>query len=269
MKMNRQLNASVVLVVPLFNESKRWDRSYWERIILTSSLRIIFVNDGSEDRTLELIQEFSRDSNRIEVIDLDRNQGKSEALRAGMLKVLSETSFSCQWLGYMDGDGAFDTGELKHIIETLKSNPYVLSDIEGGRIVQSLWMSRIGLSGRRIDRRATRHYTSRILLTLIGFFVEGMPYDSQCGLKFFRNTSHLKEALKEKFRTRWFFDLEILIRMRGQFQYLQLIREEPLEYWKDVGGSKIVLKQYPRILVEVISIMFLGLIDRNSRRKQI
>ena len=45
---------------------------------------ILFVNDGSKDRTLEIIKEYRKKDNRISYVDFSRNFGKETAMIAGM-----------------------------------------------------------------------------------------------------------------------------------------------------------------------------------------
>ena len=44
------------LVVPVFNESARWNAQYW-RDIQSGGVSLFFVNDGSSDNTSQLLQE--------------------------------------------------------------------------------------------------------------------------------------------------------------------------------------------------------------------
>ena len=75
------------------------------------------------------------------------------------------------------------------------------------------------------------------------------PYDTQCGLKFFRVDYALVDSLSGEFQTSWFFDVELLLRLsHGSLE----VWEEPLQYWHDVQGSKIRLRAYPTILVEIL-----------------
>ncbi|MBP1464756.1 glycosyltransferase family 2 protein [Candidatus Chloroploca sp. M-50] len=76
------------LVIPAFNEAQNLPTLY-QRIIaaldpLGLSYEIIFVNDGSRDQTLALLQEMARQDERVLVVDLARNFGHQVAISAGM-----------------------------------------------------------------------------------------------------------------------------------------------------------------------------------------
>ena len=77
------------LVVPVFNESeslKIFLEKIYEALKKINKLRfeIIFINDGSNDETLEKLLHFKKDLKEIVVIDLSRNFGKEAALTAGL-----------------------------------------------------------------------------------------------------------------------------------------------------------------------------------------
>lgn len=51
---------------------------------LTVNFEFVFVNDGSKDKTIEMINELAVNDKRVKVIDLSRNFGKEAAILAGM-----------------------------------------------------------------------------------------------------------------------------------------------------------------------------------------
>ena len=44
----------VTLIVPTFNESKRWNHEYWQQLLEVEDLHLILVNDGSVDETMQI-----------------------------------------------------------------------------------------------------------------------------------------------------------------------------------------------------------------------
>lgn len=78
----------VSLLVPCYNEELSLRNFYMEVIDVIDSVdkydwEILFVNDGSKDRTLEVIKEIYEKDKRISYIDLARNFGKESAMLAG------------------------------------------------------------------------------------------------------------------------------------------------------------------------------------------
>ena len=85
-KLQRELEYSII--VPLFNEEKVIRESYGRiKKVLDSTgeaYEIIFVNDGSGDKTGESAGEICRDDNHIKVLTFSRNFGHQPAITAGM-----------------------------------------------------------------------------------------------------------------------------------------------------------------------------------------
>lgn len=87
---NKNTNSKKILsiVAPAYNEEAGLDEFY-SRLIssvkgLEIDLEIIYVNDGSEDSTLEVMSKQHSNNSQITVIDLSRNFGKEIALTAGL-----------------------------------------------------------------------------------------------------------------------------------------------------------------------------------------
>lgn len=82
------------LIVPVFNEESAINPFFTRMSELRPSivselgadaaLEFLFVNDGSSDRTKEVLAELSSKSDEVKVINLSRNFGKESALSAGL-----------------------------------------------------------------------------------------------------------------------------------------------------------------------------------------
>lgn len=77
----------ITVVVPLYNEEESLPELYaWiERVMKANdfSFEVIFVNDGSTDRSWEVIEELAEKSENVKGIKFRRNYGKSPALYCG------------------------------------------------------------------------------------------------------------------------------------------------------------------------------------------
>ena len=77
----------ISVVVPLFNEEESLPELYaWiERVMQANgfSFEVIFVNDGSTDRSWEVIEKLKSQSEHVRGIKFRRNYGKSPALYCG------------------------------------------------------------------------------------------------------------------------------------------------------------------------------------------
>lgn len=76
------------IIVPVYNEEKNVPLFYEEiRIVLDAlnyAWEIVFINDGSLDRSILELEKISRDDSRVRVIDFSRNFGKEIAVTAGI-----------------------------------------------------------------------------------------------------------------------------------------------------------------------------------------
>jgi len=78
----------ISVVVPAFNEESVIEEFYSRLTKVATTLpndfEIVFVNDGSTDKTLELFHQFAEDDSNVSVVNLSRNFGKEIALTAGL-----------------------------------------------------------------------------------------------------------------------------------------------------------------------------------------
>jgi dolichyl-phosphate beta-glucosyltransferase len=233
------------IVVPLYNEEERFEVGYWNTITSKSNFVFLFVNDGSTDNTHLVLAELK--NTNIQTLNLKKNVGKSEAIRAGLNHAMNQSSSMVGLVGYLDSDTAFS--ELE-VIEILESSEKVFLELG----LDALWMSRVKLAGRKIERGALRHYVGRLIASFLGRGLPEFPYDTQCGFKLFKVTPIFVEALSTKFQTRWFVDLEILCRIFNLKETPIHLREWPLENWREVENSRIRFKTFWSIALEILVI---------------
>ena len=96
----------ISVVIPLFNEEESLPELYaWiERVMQANgfSFEVIFVNDGSTDRSWEVIEKLKAQSDCVKGIKFRRNYGKSPALFAiglqsavKIVQILDARDFAC------------------------------------------------------------------------------------------------------------------------------------------------------------------------------
>ena len=246
------MDVSACIVVPCFNEAGRWNADYWGSMLALDGVRWVFVDDGSRDGTRGLIDEVAEASSGIaSALHLDRNRGKAEAVRTGLLAALDSGSRS---VGFMDADGAFAVGDVERFAALMSEKRH--------EQVDSLWSSRVALAGRDIHRSDSRHYLGRLVATVLTLGEEYLPYDTQSGFKLYVADDRLRGCLEEPFSTRWMFDLELYYRWRRAHGSPMRVWEEPLQSWRDVAGSKVTGRESLRALREIAAIKRL---QRTSR----
>jgi dolichyl-phosphate beta-glucosyltransferase len=235
---------STYVVVPCYNEEHRLNTSNWNNLIGRLDYNWIFVNDGSTDLTRSKLDQLKN----VKVLDLVKNVGKAEAIRAGINHAMQIEEKDDLVIAYIDSDGAFGLEDVERIFKVF------FSKLEKNEI-EAVWASRVALAGREIFRSTTRHYLSRVIISIIGALDRDIPYDPQTGFKIFYLNNKASTLFNEKFRTRWFFDIEIIRRWESITGNKVKIWEEPVDYWSDVKGSKVNKLQFFRIFSEVLYIL--------------
>lgn len=80
---------TITIIVPAYNEEEALPY-FFDRIknvvddIKNYNFEILFINDGSKDKTLEIIKKYKEEENRISYVNLSRNFGKEVAMIAGL-----------------------------------------------------------------------------------------------------------------------------------------------------------------------------------------
>ncbi len=238
--------ASTTIVIPCFDEAERLPRDRILSFVSTpGSARLLFVNDGSRDHTLQVLRELeAKAPDRIDIVDLTRNRGKAEAVRAGMLKAASE---GAERAGFFDADLATPLAEASRMGEVLDAHPGV--DMVLG--------ARVQLMGRVIERKKWRHYAGRIFATVASETLGIAVYDTQCGAKLFRMTPEIVSLFEAPFIATWIFDVELIARLIASRRRVggapveQTIYELPLDEWVDVRGSKLKATDFGRSILEM------------------
>lgn len=236
------------VVVPCYNEERRLDAAELVRFLRDAPpwLSLVFVDDGSRDRTLDLLEQVRHQAGQQAVVLAKKpNAGKAEAVRHGMNYALQQ--MQADVTGFFDADLATPLPAIFDLLDVLQSNPQL----------QMVFGSRVKLLGRNVERRAQRHYLGRVFATVVSN-VLGLPiYDTQCGAKLFRATPDLAAVLKDPFLSRWIFDVEIIarfIRLKGADWVQNAIYEFPLHEWRDVAGSKVRPSDFVKAAGEVLMI---------------
>ena len=239
----------VALVIPCFNEGKRLDVGAFRNYLSARhAIRIIFVDDGSSDNTIEVLQQVCRGyEDSTHILRGGENRGKAEAVRAGMLYALNDGD--PQIVGFWDAD----------LATPLEAVAKLLSILDARHDIDMVFGSRVKLLGRTVDRKPIRHYLGRIFATVVSVALGIGIYDTQCGAKLFRAEPDLREVLAKPFLSKWVFDIEILARYialcgNDPARVEQMIYEFPLQKWTDVEGSKVRPKDFFVAISDVIRI---------------
>jgi len=236
------------IIIPCFNEAQRFDQREFSVFLLRHSVvDFIFVNDGSDDSTGDILERFrNKYPQRAIVVQLGENSGKAEAVRRGFQRAFQGRY---ELIGYWDADLATPLEEIDRFSEIME-NPGI----------QLIIGARVRLLGREIVRDPLRHLFGRVFATMASLILGIQVYDTQCGAKLFRNTETLRLAFSKPFWTRWIFDVEVMARLmtlyrcRGEQCLAASTVEYPLQKWTDVRGSKLKATDFLKVPFELMKI---------------
>ena len=156
------------IVVPVYNEEDNV-RPLFEKIqtvceAIGDAYEVLFVDDGSKDKTFAVLSELSQQEARLSVIRFQKNAGQTAAMAAGFEFAQGERIIS------MDGDLQNDPSDI----------PKLLAKLDEGYDLVCGWRK------ERQDKFLTRRVPSIVANWIIGR-VTGVPiHDNGCSLKAYR-----------------------------------------------------------------------------------
>ncbi len=159
---------TVSVVIPVYNEQESLPRLHQELLSVLNSnypdYEIIFINDGSTDRSLQVLEELHSQDRRTKVINFRRNFGQSAAISAGF------DYCSGRYVVTLDADLQNDPADIPLIIRT----------IEQGYDIVNGWRK------DRKDKLFSRRIPSILGNKLISFISKVRLHDYGCTLRGFR-----------------------------------------------------------------------------------
>jgi glycosyltransferase involved in cell wall biosynthesis len=225
------------IVIPAYNEAARLD-SALERVLgcIEScgwDAEVLVVDDGSTDRTVEIVQEWMARNPRLHLIKNLSNRGKGYSVRNGLLQAAGDIVL------FTDADLSAPMEEANLLFAAIGDG----ADVAIG----SRWLDK---QKQTIHQPMYRRFFGRCF-NWITRRVIGLPFkDTQCGFKAFR-----REAAQIIFRLqtieRWGFDPEILfIARKLKFR----IVEVPVTWGHDERSRISYLKDGMKMLEEMAEI---------------
>lgn len=181
----------VSVVIPVFNESGRITDSL-ERVwryftTTTSSVEIIFVDDGSTDDTVEVARRFASDHPEVQVL-AEEHRGKAAAVLSGMDAARGDV------VGFMDVDLATPLDTWERCRDAIALGAGVAIG------------SREGPGSQRVKEPWYRHAMGRVFNGLVQLLLLPGIHDTQCGFKFFSRNA-IEDILP---RQRLYRDAEVV-----------------------------------------------------------
>ena len=184
------------IIIPAYNESLRLGATL-DRVLAYVAAQqwdaeIIVVNDGSRDRTADLVREYAQSHAKLRLIENPGNRGKGYSVRNGMMNALGEI------LLFSDADLSAPIEEAPKLFTVIKSG----ADIAIG----SRWL-RPELQTHR--QSLVRQFYGRLFNLALRILLGLNFQDTQCGFKAFTRSAAHKIFPPQKIE-RWGFDPELL-----------------------------------------------------------
>lgn len=240
---NRYIQRGCVgVVIPCYNEEERLLGDEFKAFVHKNlGYHLCFVNDGSKDNTLAVLEELRKGKeDYISIYDCEKNGGKAEAVRLGMLHLAAQNQYD--YIGFLDADLSTNFDDFQDLVTTISTSKF--------QIVSGSRMSRMGAD---ITKESARAIISKTINFIIRKTLGMEINDTQCGAKIMTKEI-VENTFQSKFMTKWLFDVEIFMRMKkvyGSQKAQELICEQPLKRWIHADGSKLSMKDSVKIVGQI------------------
>jgi len=234
-------SGKVSIVIPCYNEERRLEPTLslsldWISARMRAPFEMILVNDGSTDRTRDVLERVKKkySSLAIEIVSYPQNRGKGYAVKTGVLGAQGEK------IAVMDADFSVELEEMLKFLEKLDQHDIVIG------------------TKKHAFSQSDKHQklTRRILgkgFTLLANVLLGIHFsDITCGLKAFR-ADVAKTIFARQRMERFSYDAEILFLAK---RISCNIAELPIKWHHVEGGTVSALKETARSLKDLAAILF-------------
>jgi dolichyl-phosphate beta-glucosyltransferase len=225
------------VIIPAYNEERRLPRTLNSVYDFLSkrgrSFEILVVDDGSHDRTTDIVLEYAKDRPEVRVKSYQPNRGKGFAVRVGMLSARGETIL------IDDADGSSPIEEVDRLESALAQG----ADLAIGSRAKPD-------NSRKVQTLLHRKFIGNTFNAIVQSLLLPGIYDTQCGFKLFK-----RQAARDIFSVNridgFGFDVEVLyIAKMRSYKIVELAIN-----WTNVEGSKVnVLVDSPKMLIEVLNV---------------
>jgi glycosyltransferase involved in cell wall biosynthesis len=220
------------LFLPVYNEEEnlvRLNTKIFEAMAaLGQTFEIIYVDDGSRDRSLELLRQFADDDARVKVVAFRRNYGQTAAMAAGIHAAQGEILIP------MDADLQNDPADITRLLAKLD---------EGFDVV----------SGWRKDRQdafISRTLPSRIANALISRIGGVALHDYGCSLKAYR-----REVLKD---VNLYGEMHRFIPIYAAWAGGRVTEIPVTHHARTAGVSKYGISRTIKVVFDLVTIKFMA-----------
>jgi hypothetical protein len=204
----------VSVVIPCHNEEGNVENAVARTPDMSGGTEIVLVNDGSKDSTKQVAQEVMRTDTRVRLVSTDMNQGKANAVKAGM------DAASGDVLIILDADMTVRPEDLPMFIQPMEEG--MADFVNGTRLVYPMQDGAMPF---------TNFLGNKVFCFLASFVLRQRVSDTLCGTKAFFKSDYLNMPLQSK--ERW-GDFDFLYSgSRLKLRFLEV----PVHYQERVAGE--------------------------------
>lgn len=197
------------------------------------SFEVIVVNDGSRDKTADLVREYQKSFPNLILLDNSINRGKGFAVRQGMQQARGKLAL------FMDADNSTKITEIEKALPLFE---------QGAEIV--IGSRRLKTSQILAPQPLYRRFLGE-LFRLTTKFLFGLPYeDTQAGFKIFNQRA--RQLFERQKIWGWSFDVELLVLAK---QLGLKVQEIPIT-WENRRSSRVRLRGMIKVGFEFLKIYF-------------
>ncbi len=227
------------VIVPAYNEEGRIRKTlkrFHEYLSKQPfSYEILVVNDGSNDRTAEIVEYVRSEITNLETIDRKQNRGKGFSVKEGMLRAQGKIRL------FTDADNATDISHFDKMRPLFDSGYDVVM------------CSRDSKDAKGARQTVSQSWHKRILGNLGNLYIQWLIvpgiWDTQCGFKAFRDRA-VDKIFSLSQIDGWMFDVEILALAKKLNLKIGIIPAD----WKNDPKTHVKFSSYLKSLWEVLKI---------------
>jgi len=200
---------------------------------LGDPFEIIVVNDGSEDRSEEILDSLARSDKRLKVIHFRRNCGQTAAIMAGIDYSQGEVIIP------MDGDNQNDPSDIPKLLDRIKEGYDVVS----------------GWRKNRKEKGFLRIWPSRIANFIISKISGVRLHDYGCTLKAYK-----RDVIKD---VKLYGEMHRFIPIYASWQGARVVEMDVRHHPRRSGSSHYGISRTSRVILDLLLIKFLGRFSQN------
>ncbi|MBP7796078.1 MAG: glycosyltransferase family 2 protein [Elusimicrobiales bacterium] len=219
---------NISIIVPVYNEEKNIKELYIEILSAIKEFELIFIDDGSTDKSWNVIKDISKNDSRVKGIRFARNFGQTAAMKAGIKEAKGDIIIT------MDGDLQNDPNDI----------PMLLKKIDEGYDLVNGWRK------NRKDPFFTRIIPSRIANWLISWVTGIKLNDYGCSLKAYRKDILAKIDL--------YGEMHRFIPAMCGYAGADIIEVEVNHRPRTKGKSKYGIMRVFKVLLDLMVVKFMG-----------